>query len=218
MNKSIEFEGIAVEVIYTPQRKHSYLRVNADSTISVKTPLRSQKFVYTFLEEKRAWIKKQLEKNRTAIAVNLEDEVLLFGEVYSIDLDTFAPLRKKLQKLSTKDTEKILRAYNSYYKEIAQEYLTQRTQYFALSMRLKYNELRFRKMKSRWGSCSSQKNITFNTQLVKLKKEYIDYVIVHELAHLVHMNHSKKFHQLVASYLPNAAQLRKALRETRLLD
>ena len=71
-------------------------------------------------------------------------------------------------------------------------------------MGLEYNSIKYRKMKRRWGSCSSKKVLTFNTELMKLKKELIDYVVVHELAHLKHMNHSKQFHALVDRYLPSS--------------
>lgn len=99
------------------------------------------------------------------------------------------------------------------YKKMAHEYLPSRVEYFSKLMGLEFNTLRLRKMKSRWGSCSSSKNITLNTQLMQVNKELIDYVIVHELSHLVHMNHSKAFHTHVAKFLPNHKQLRAKLKQ-----
>ena len=220
MSEVMEFEGIKVNVIYAPKLKHSYLRVNADSTLSVKTPVKSSRFIQTFLEEKRAWIAKQLRKNEqnTPLQVKLQDEVLLFGTLYSIDAPEVSLLRQKLTKLSTSEIEKITKAYDAFYKRSAEEYLTQRVEYFSKMMGLSYERLRFRKMKSRWGSCSSKKEITLNTQLMKIDKELIDYVVVHELAHLVHMNHSKAFHDFVENYLSGSKGLRKKLKDIRLLE
>ena len=82
----------------------------------------------------------------------------------------------------------------------------------AKKMDLKFSDLKFRKMRSRWGSCSNTRTITLNCELMKVKKELIDYVVVHELAHLVHMNHSKDFHSLVENYLPSSKALRRELR------
>mgnify|MGYP002713019626 CR=1 FL=1 len=93
----------------------------------------------------------------------------------------------------------------------AKLYMAQRVDYFAAKMGLKYNELKFRRMKRRWGSCSSKKNITLNLYLYNTSNELIDYVIVHELAHLVHMNHSKRFHNLVKKYIFNSIELEKKL-------
>ena len=93
----------------------------------------------------------------------------------------------------------------------AKLYMAQRVDYFAAKMGLKYNELKFRRMKRRWGSCSSKKNITLNLYLYNTSNELIDYVIVHELAHLVHMNHSKRFHNLVKKYIFNSTELEKKL-------
>jgi len=69
-------------------------------------------------------------------------------------------------------------------------------------MQLSFNQLRVKRLKTRWGSCSSLKNINLNIQLIHHPLSLIDYVIVHELAHLVHMNHSKRFWKLVAQYYP----------------
>ncbi|QFR50448.1 M48 family metallopeptidase [Sulfurimonas lithotrophica] len=91
----------------------------------------------------------------------------------------------------------------------AKEFLASRVEYFSKKMNLSFSELKFRKMKRRWGSCDSKKRITLNTYLYNTTKEQIDYVVVHELAHLVHMNHSKEFHLLVNDYIPFAKSIQK---------
>ena len=106
----------------------------------------------------------------------------------------------------------------TYDKELySQEYILDRMVYFSQEMDLPYESVKFRKMKSRWGSCSSKKRITLNTHLQKLPLELIDYIVVHELAHLKHMNHSKAFHMLVASYLPQQKELRKKLKNIQIV-
>jgi predicted metal-dependent hydrolase len=98
----------------------------------------------------------------------------------------------------------------SYEEELhTKEYVIDRMVYFSQEMDLKYEQIKFRKMKSRWGSCSSKRSITLNTHLLKLPLEYVDYILVHELAHIKHMNHSKEFHALVEKFIPNQKEIRK---------
>ncbi len=96
------------------------------------------------------------------------------------------------------------------------ESVKNRVAYFAQLMSLHYEQLKFRKMKRRWGSCNSTGVITLNKALFFVEDQLLDYVIVHELAHLQYMNHSKKFHAFVAHYLPKEQEYRKALQEIRL--
>ena len=216
---NISFEDYEVEVLYNSRLKNSYIHINAENAIIVKTPYRSHNFVKNLLNEKKDWIIKQLYKNkqRKKIVVRLEDEVLLFGTIYSIDSSEAKLLREKLHRLKKPDQQKIVKAYDAFYKELAQEYLAQELQKYASIMQLEFSELKFRKMRRRWGSCSSKKIITLNSELMKLPKEQIRYVVIHELAHLVHMNHSKAFHNLVSRYLPNAKAIQKELKISRVL-
>ena len=172
------------------------------------------------MDDKSAWIQKQLLKNRqnSLPKIRLEEEVLFFGEIYSIHSEEVISLHKQLLKFNKGDSLKISKAYDIFYKRSAEKYLTKRVEYFSAMMHLEYSALKFRKMKSRWGSCNSKKEITLNTQLMKLTKELIDYVVVHELSHLVHMNHSKEFHSFVDSYLANSKNLRARLKEVHLVD
>jgi predicted metal-dependent hydrolase len=118
-------------------------------------------------------------------------------------------IRKKLLELQNN------RCVDKEIKDLvlAKSYMKQRVEFYASKMGLIYNELKFRRMKRRWGSCSSKRDITLNLYLYNTSKELIDYVIVHELAHLVQMNHSKKFHNIVNFYMPNAKELEKDLKK-----
>ena len=92
------------------------------------------------------------------------------------------------------------------------EFIQSRVDYYSKLMNLTYTQLKFRKMKRRWGSCSSTGTITLNKELMKVEQNLLDYVVVHELAHLKYMNHSKKFHDLVTHYLPDAQKSRLELK------
>lgn len=215
---NIEFKDLEITHIFKSTLKHSYISISKTAEITVKTPRVSKTFLLKLIEGKETWIRKKLSeiKRHPAIEVNLNDEVLLFATIYSIDSLEATPLRIKLEKVKVDSVEKTIQHYNTFYKNTSNEYISPRVEYFSQIMGLDYTEIKFRKMKSRWGSCSSKKVLTFNTELVKIKKELIDYVIVHELAHLKHMNHSKLFHSLVDKYLPNSKDYRRELRNIKI--
>ena len=96
------------------------------------------------------------------------------------------------------------------------EKITQRVQYYSLKMDVTYNRVSVRDQKTRWGSCSSKGNLNFNYRLFYLSEELLDYVVVHELAHRRHMNHSKDFWQEVEVYFPDYNACRKQLKEVEL--
>ena len=210
---SIVFKDLTILHICKPRLKNSYISIGRDSVITLKTSRVSKRYIDELLEEKEGWIRQKLlkQKENPPIKVNIEDEVLLFGEIYSVDSVEATLLRESLSRLRKPTQVNILRCYNNYYKLYADEYLRKQVEHYSNLMNLDYKEIKYKKMKRRWGSCSSLGVITLNTQLLKLKKEHIDYVVVHELAHLVHMNHSKKFHSLVQDYIVDATKIKKEM-------
>lgn len=116
--------------------------------------------------------------------------------------------RKKRRRHSTHAT--------SQEKKAARELLLPRLQYFAEKYNFSYNRVSFRNQRTRWGSCSSQKNLNFNIRLAQLSDELRDYVIVHELCHTRQMNHSKAFWNEVANILPHYGKLRAQMRKIRI--
>jgi predicted metal-dependent hydrolase len=172
MHNTIQYENYCFHIVHNSKLKHTYLSVSKEGELSIKTPHRNEKLLYKFIEEKKGWIAKQIDK--VASLQTLDEEI-----------HTLA-------------------------------YLQSRAEHFSALMGLEYEMLKFRKMRSRWGSCSSKKIITLNKELLKVDKELVDYVVVHELAHLVHMNHSKQFHDLVQTYLPDARRVRKELQNIKI--
>jgi len=212
---SLEILGLHVSYIYNPRLKNSYINILPSTKILVKTPINSPKHICELVQNRYDWIINKIENinKHTKIDVNFEDEVLIFGELYSIDHEIATSLREKLCKLKNSTPQKIANLYEKYYKEISKEYIPKRVEYFSEQMQLYPSNIKYKKMKRRWGSCDSKRELTFNTQLLKLSCELIDYVIVHELSHIKHMNHSKAFHTLVQKYLPNAKELEKRIQE-----
>lgn len=95
--------------------------------------------------------------------------------------------------------------------------ISSRVSYYGKLMNVTWGRITIRNQRTRWGSCSSKGNLNFNYQLYYLKDELLDYVVVHELTHRKHMNHSREFWQEVERYCPNYRECRKHLKEISLV-
>ena len=104
-------------------------------------------------------------------------------------------------------------AERAEYIRLAKEMLPRRTAFWSERMGLYPSQIRITSAQRRFGSCSSQGHICYSWRLMQYPPEAIDYVIVHELAHLKHMNHSPAFYALVAKYLPDHKARRALLKK-----
>lgn len=120
---------------------------------------------------------------------------------------------QKRQALRKKKYQELTDRQRDFYREKAREVLSQRTAYYAGMMGVTYGRIAIREQKTRWGSCSSTGNLNFNWKLILMPPGVLDYVVVHELAHRREMNHSDRFWDLVASYMPEYKKYRSWLRD-----
>ena len=88
-----------------------------------------------------------------------------------------------------------------------------RVAFYAEKMGVTYGRITIREQKTRWGSCSGKGNLNFNWKLIRMPAEILDYVVVHELAHRMEMNHSSRFYRIVASVLPDYKARERWLKE-----
>lgn len=100
-------------------------------------------------------------------------------------------------------------------REQAREILQMKTDYFARLMGVQYNRIFIKEQKTVWGSCSTKGNLNFNWKLILAGPDQLEYVVVHELAHLKEMNHSPAFWREVEKVLPDYRERRKKLKEFR---
>lgn len=100
-----------------------------------------------------------------------------------------------------------------WYRQRAREIFSDRALCLGLEMGVVYNRIFIKNQKTRWGSCSCLKNLNFNWRLIMASPQVIDYLVVHELAHLKEMNHSRRFWQLVEQYCPEYKAHRRWLKE-----
>lgn len=121
---------------------------------------------------------------------------------------------KKLENIrSDREIIRIKPTELERYKKKAEAHLIKRCGYFAELMGVHYRKIKINTAKTRWGSCNSKGDLNFTFRLILLPEDLIDYVVVHELAHIREMNHSDKFWSVVEEAMPNYKARKKQLKE-----
>ena len=106
-----------------------------------------------------------------------------------------------------------LTVWENRYRHAAKDCFTKRVAYYHQKTGGLYSKITVRDQQSRWGSCSSRGTLSFNYRLIFAPTEVLDYVVVHELCHLTHMNHSKDFWNMVERIMPDYRTHKKWLKE-----
>ncbi len=168
-------------------RKTIGLQVKEDGSVLLRIPnCLSARALQDFLNREQSWIWQNAEQMQSRIKQR--------------ETTGATPV----EQLSAEEAEKI------------KEKIGFRVNYYSKIMGVTVGKITIRNQKTRWGSCSSKGNLNFNYQLYYLPEELLDYVVIHELAHRRHMNHSAAFWEEVEKYCPNYKIRRRALQDYRL--
>ncbi len=125
-------------------------------------------------------------------------------------------IRTSLAKYAERAPEpELSKAELDALRKAAKAYIPPRIDLFAAQMGVRPTAVRFTSAKTRWGSCSAKNAVSFSVRLMTKPPEAIDYVVVHELAHILEHNHSPRFWAIVARYLPDYRERKKLLAGTR---
>ena len=170
-----------MKIIYSA-RKSIAIELRPDMIIVRAPKGMSRREINAFLEEKRPWIEKHLEKLQERKSVLEQQQPFTMDEIQALADKALCVIPDKVQK-------------------------------YAPLVGVTYGRITIRNQRSRWGSCSGKGNLNFNCLLMLCPEDVIDYVVVHELCHRKHMNHSAEFYAEVERVFPEYRKCKKWLKE-----
>ncbi len=208
--------------IIRSKRKTIALQITEDAKLIVKAPIyTSEKIIENVIERHQKWLNKkikEIEKRSKFISKKFidEEQFLYLGKFYKLKIVDKQSQMLEFNDFFTLRKDAINNAkqiFINWYKNKAFEVIKNRVGYYAKLYNFNFNKINITNAKKRWGSCSFKGNLNFSLYLVMAPLDIIDYVVVHELAHLIQKNHSKKYWEIVKKIIPEYKTKRYWLKE-----
>lgn len=210
-------------VNYSPRRKGIRITIERDRSVVVHAPVgTSTAVIERAVDGQRINILRRvnhIQKYPTPRPINefVSGESLLFlGRTYPLTV-TDEPIERirfdehfYISRANQPQANNLIRAW---YQQQARVWLTPRIELYANRLGVVYQKIRVTDLRFRWGSCTSQNNLHFNWRLIKAPMRVVEYIIVHELVHLLEPNHTPAFWNIVAVQLPDYEKAKVWLRE-----
>jgi hypothetical protein len=184
-----------------------------DGHVEVRAPLKmAEKAIDDFVESKDRWIREKLAElnelavRRKSFALTYSDNLTYRGTQYPITEKQGSRVGfdgERFYMPPDLNPAQIKYCAVQIYRYLAKRDLTEKTYEYAKRMSVMPAAVKINSAKTRWGSCSSKKSLNFSWMLIMADDDVIDYVVVHELAHMIELNHSARFWALVAGIFPD---------------
>ena len=198
-------------LVVKKNNKNTYIKIKDDMTIYVTTNyLTSKREVKVMLDNETFFLRKAL--SRTKKKLEKEEHFYYLGKKYDIILVPFDDIDISGDKIFVKDETML----DKWVKKEARRIFLERLNYNynLFDEDIPFPKLKIRSMKTRWGVCNKRDNsVTLNSKLIKYSLHEIDYVIIHELSHFVHFDHSKEFWETVRRHMPDYKKAVNILKE-----
>lgn len=217
--------GFIAEIIRTDRRKTADLRVE-DGAVSIVVPRHvTLEKIDQILASKRPWITEKLALHREAAPAS--SKVFVSGEAFPylgrnyrlrVEQGNFAPVRLMQGRLvvqvpqGSEQPHMIRNALVRWYKRQAAQKLAEKVARYAPIVGVTPTGVDIKSFKSRWGSCTVQGKLEFNWQIMMAPNRMVDYVVIHELCHLIRHDHSAEFWKEVARVMPEYGECRMWLK------
>lgn len=210
MNYTLDDKQYEV-IIIKKNNKNTYIRVKEDMKIYVTTNHFTSKLgIKNLLDNNKDALRKMIESQ---IKKNKKNEYFNYlGNSYEVFIDEVDEIKFLDDAIFVPSENYLNKWLKKQIKQLFQERLDYN--YNRYEEKIPYPKLKIRSMTTRWGVCNIRDNsVTLNSKLIEYNIDKLDYVIIHELSHFIHFNHSKSFWNQVGKYCPNYKQMRKELKD-----
>ncbi len=221
-------QRIEFDVIFR-KRKTLSIEVAAPSRITVIAPEgKSENEILETVKGKSKWIIqklfeiKEMEYRKHKKEYVNGESLIYMGRNYSLQIildekASFAEAKLSRGRFyvnsNTKDQDIIKKALENWYRDKAKEKISERIKYYQGYFEVRPRKVVIKDQEKRWGSCTNNKDLLFNCKCIMAPSPVLDYIVVHEMCHMVHMNHSKEFWHLLKRVLPDYEQRKNWLRD-----
>lgn len=220
MIRSIEYGTKTIEYsVEFRERKSLEISVEAPNIVSVVAPLNTpEEIIEQKVKKKAQWIVQRLFlfKDMEFQKINRElvngESFMYMGRNYSLQLIIDESIKEPTVKLyqgkffittPTKSQEPLRTSLEKWYREKTLEKVSEKVNYFQHFFKKKPNDIKVKEQQKRWASCTSKNELLFNWRCAMAPSHVIDYIVVHEMCHMYHMNHSQEFWDLLSSVMPD---------------
>lgn len=209
------------DLIIRSYRRSLCLTITKDGSFVVHAPKRmSMNDIIKYISEKEKWIKSKQDEIQKKLSINRDiinyKHFLFLGKKYELKKQ-FGLKKIELTEdcliVPDIDDDILIIKIKQWYVKQAKMILSERLEYFADIMQLDYSSISIINSKSRWGSCDTLRNIKLNFRLILLPHKTVDFVLIHELAHILEFNHSKDFYKIIQTVMPTYKLQQKILKE-----
>ena len=193
----VKIEDFEIRLVKSLRAKHILLKQNTKGEIILTCPKFCPKsMAIRFAKTQVPWIRAHIRYAPKETVFKIGDEISILGTPYLLQQGQRTSMKEGVLTVSGEEPF-FHRRVCSYAQKILLSYLQKQVAQLAKKLNVSNGRITLRNTSSRWGSCSSTRNLSFCWKIAFAPKEVVDYLIAHEVAHLVHMNHSPKFWMLV---------------------
>ncbi len=220
MNLTLD-KGLSVKVVRTKRRKTASIQIIKGEVQAICPEQLSDSRVEAIIQKRTSWIRQKLREQSQVVIPKPKEYVsgesfAYLGRNYRLKIlredNHGVKLKGGYFEVGVSKESNVHDALVEWYKNHALTRLKNKTKRYSKIMDVSPNLISVRDYKSRWGSCSPKGEITYNWRIIMAPHHIVDYVVVHELGHLKHLNHSRAYWQLVQREIPYYDSCRKWLR------
>lgn len=218
-DKGVSFV-VKPDLLIRSHRRSLCLSINKQGELIVHAPMKLKiDDIFKYISEKEKWITTKQKEMQDKLSINKDiinyNQFLFLGKKYPLEI------YKGIKKIELSDQAIISPPFDNgnqlfeikkWYISNAKKILGERLEYFANLMQIDYASFKICNSKSKWGSCDNYRNIKLNFRLIMLPHKAIDYVIIHELSHIIEFSHSKEFYKIVSLVMPSYKLQQKVLK------